>query len=91
LCADIFFTFSTEVSEIILKIETDIKKKNFDRKTLLILIPFNIVVVKAAQTTRADDDERPALRGIVPSINTFIPIGDFISIRFSFRVLYLLI
>lgn len=31
------------------------------------------VVVNAEQTTRADDDERPALRGIVPSINTFIP------------------
>jgi hypothetical protein len=40
---------------------------------LLILIPFIITVVKAAQTTRADDDERPALSGIVPSINTFIP------------------
>ncbi len=40
---------------------------------MLILIPFIITVVKAAQTTRADDDERPALSGIVPSINTFIP------------------
>lgn len=37
------------------------------------LIPLLIAVVKAAQTTNADDEERPAQRGIVPSINTFIP------------------
>jgi hypothetical protein len=32
-----------------------------------------IAVVNAEQTTRADEDERPALSGIVPSINTFTP------------------
>jgi len=42
-------------------------------QTLEILIPLIIAVVRAEQTTRADEDDRPALSGMVPSIITFIP------------------
>ncbi len=49
------------------------RNRMYSLQTLLILIPLIIAVVRAEQTTSADEDERPALSGIVPSINTFIP------------------
>lgn len=49
------------------------KRRRSSGFTLLIEIPLAIVVVNAAQTTSAEEEERPALLGMVPSINTFIP------------------
>lgn len=47
--------------------------RNFVQQTFLICKPLAITVVRAAHTTRAEDDDSPADRGTVPLTRTLIP------------------